>query len=202
MYASDAYLCNMNAFIEQLCDRYKISQTDVQALLDCMEEVHFNKKEFVVREGTKNSNLYFIKTGIWRAYYHKDGVDSTIWFASEGEVAFSVWGYVDNSYSLINIEAMCDSVAYCISRTALDQLFASSLGLANLGLRLMERQLLLQENWLIHSGSPRAKERYLTLIKETPELLQYVPLKHIASYLWITPQSLSRIRAEIARTGT
>ena len=192
----------MNAFIEQLCDRYKISQTDVQTLLDCMEEVHFNKKEFVVREGTKNSNLYFIKTGIWRAYYHKDGVDSTIWFASEGEAAFSVWGYVDNSYSLINIEAMCDSVAYCISRTALDQLFASSLGLANLGLKLMERQLLLQENWLIHSGSPRAKERYLTLIKETPELLQYVPLKHIASYLWITPQSLSRIRAEIARTGT
>lgn len=44
-------------------------------------------------------------------------------------------------------------------------------------------------------------ERYLTLIKETPELLQYVPLKHIASYLWVTPQSLSRIRAEIASSS-
>ena len=93
---------------------------------------------------------------------------------------------------------MCDSVAYCISRTALNQLFASSIGLANLGLRLMDHQFLQQENWLISSGSPRAKERYLNLIKETPELLQYVPLKHIASYLWITPQSLSRIRAKIA----
>ena len=97
---------------------------------------------------------------------------------------------------------MCDSVAYCISRTALNQLFASSIGLANLGLRLMDHQFLQQENWLISSGSPRAKERNLNLIKETPELLQYVPLKHIASYLWITPQSLSRIRADIARTGT
>lgn len=95
---------------------------------------------------------------------------------------------------------MCDSVAYRISHAALNQLFSSSIGLANLGLRLMEHQLLLQENWLISSGSPRAKERYLTLIKETPELLQYVPLKHIASYLWITPQSLSRIRAELAST--
>ena len=73
--------------------------------------------------------------------------------------------------------------------------------LANLGLHLMDRQLLLQENWLISSGSPRARERYLTLIKETPELLQYVPLKHIASYLWITPQSLSRIRAKIASSS-
>ena len=98
---------------------------------------------------------------------------------------------------LINIEAMCDSVAYSISRATLNQLYHSSIGLANLGLRLMDHQLLLQENWLINSGSPRAKERYLTLIKETPELLQYVPLKYIASYLWITPQSLSRIRASL-----
>lgn len=103
----------------------------------------------------------------------------------------------DNAYSLINIEAMCDSVAYSISRATLNQLYHSSIGLANLGLRLMDHQLLLQENWLINSGSPRAEERYLTLIKETPELLQYVPLKYIASYLWITPQSLSRIRASL-----
>ncbi|WP_044656736.1 Crp/Fnr family transcriptional regulator [Bacteroides congonensis] len=192
----------MKAFIEKLCNKYKVSETDIQALLDCMEEVHFKKKSLIVREGAKNSNLYFIKEGIWRAYYHKDGVDSTIWFASEGEAAFSVWGYVENGYSLINIEAMCDSVAYCISRTALNHLFASSIGLANLGISLMNHQMLLQENWLISSGSPRAKERYLTLIKDTPELLQYVPLKHIASYLWITPQSLSRIRAEIANTHT
>lgn len=143
------------------------------------------------------SDFYFIKTGIWRAYYHKDGADATIWFASDGEAAFSVWGYADNAYSLINIEAMCDSVAYSISRATLNQLYHSSIGLANLGLRLMDHQLLLQENWLINSGSPRAKERYLTLIKETPELLQYVPLKYIASYLWITPQSLSRIRASL-----
>lgn len=191
----------MDEFIEKLCNRYKVSETDVQTLLGCMEEVHFKKKESIVREGTRNSNLYFVKTGIWRAYYHKDGVDTTIWFASDGEVAFSVWGYVDNAYSLINIEAMCDSTAYCISRASLNRLFSSSVGLANLGISLIEHQLLLQENWLISSGSPRAKERYLTLIKDTPELLQYVPLKHIASYLWITPQSLSRIRAEIASSS-
>lgn len=201
MSADDAYLCIMEGFIEKLCNRYKVSETDVRTLLGCMEEVHFKKKDLIVREGTKNSNLYFIKSGIWRGYYHKDGVDTTIWFASDGEAAFSVWGYVDNTYSMINIEVMCDSIAYCISRASLNQLFSSSVGLANMGLLLMEHQLLMQENWLISSGSPRAKERYLTLIKETPELLQYVPLKYIASYLWITPQSLSRIRAELASSS-
>ena len=90
-----------------------------------------------------------------------------------------------------------DSIAYSIPRHLLTKLFDSSLGLANLGRRLMEQQLLTTENWLLSNDSPRAKERYLTLIRETPELLQHVPQKHIASYLWITPQSLSRIRAKI-----
>jgi CRP-like cAMP-binding protein len=155
------------------------------------------KKEAIVIEGERNSNLYLIKEGIWRGHYLKDGTDTTIWFASVGEIAFSIWGYADNSISQISIEACNDSIAYSIPRHLLTKLFDSSLGLANLGRRLMEQQLLTTENWLLSNDSPRAKERYLTLIRETPELLQHVPQKHIASYLWITPQSLSRIRAKI-----
>lgn len=189
----------METFEEKFRNRYQLSEADASALLSHMEEVRFKKKEVIVQEGTKNTNLYLIKEGIWRGHYLKDGVDTSIWFASKGEAAFSVWGYVDNSYSQISIEAMSDSIAYCISKTALNELYSTSIGLANLGRRLMEHQLLTTENWLISTGSPRAKERYLTLIKETPELLLHVPLKYIASYLWITPQSLSRIRAGIGK---
>ncbi|RHB33837.1 Crp/Fnr family transcriptional regulator [Bacteroides nordii] len=189
----------METFEEKFQNRYQLSEADISALLSHMEEVRFKKKEVIVQEGTKNTNLYLIKEGIWRGHYLKDGVDTSIWFASKGEAAFSVWGYVDNSYSQISIEAMSDSIAYCISKAALNELYSTSIGLANLGRRLMEHQLLTTENWLISAGSPRAKERYLTLIKETPELLLHVPLKYIASYLWITPQSLSRIRAGIGK---
>ena len=193
------YLCSMETFEEKFRNRYQLSEADASALLSHMEEVRFKKREVIVQEGTKNTNLYLIKEGIWRGHYLKDGVDTSIWFASKGEAAFSVWGYVDNSYSQISIEAMSDSIAYCISKAALNELYSTSIGLANLGRRLMEHQLLTTENWLISAGSPRAKERYLTLIKETPELLLHVPLKYIASYLWITPQSLSRIRAGIRK---
>ena len=170
----------MEVFIEKFCRRYNLSETDVKALTEQMQEVRFRKKEAIVIEGERNSNLYLIKEGIWRGHYLKDGTDTTIWFASVGEIAFSIWGYADNSISQISIEACNDSIAYSIPRHLLTKLFDSSLGLANLGRRLMEQQL-----------------RYLTLIRETPELLQHVPQKHIASYLWITPQSLSRIRAKI-----
>lgn len=193
------YLCSMETFEEKFRNRYQLSEADISALLSHMEEVRFKKREVIVQEGTKNTNLYLIKEGIWRGHYLKDGVDTSIWFASKGEAAFSVWGYVDNSYSQISIEAMSDSIAYCISKAVLNELYSTSIGLANLGRRLMEHQLLTTENWLISAGSPRAKERYLTLIKEMPELLLHVPLKYIASYLWITPQSLSRIRAGIGK---
>lgn len=191
------YLCSMETFKEKFRNRYHLSEADVATLLSHTKEVRFKKREVIVHEGAKNTHLYLIKEGIWRGHYLKDGVDTSIWFASAGEAAFSVWGYADNSCSQISIEAMSDSIAYCISRAELNELYSTSIGLANLGRRLMEHQLLTLENWLISAGSPKAKERYLTLIKETPELLQYVPLKYIASYLWITPQSLSRIRAGI-----
>lgn len=189
----------MELFIEKFKTKYHLSEPDVRTLLACMTEVRFKKKEIIVQEGMKNTYLYLIQKGIWRAHYLKDGTETTIWFAGAGEAAFSIWGYSNNASSHITIEAMCDSIAYAISGQELSQLFSNSIGLANLGRKLMEQQLLSLEDWLISSGSPKATERYLTLINETPELLQYVPLKHIASYLWITPQSLSRIRAQLKR---
>lgn len=149
----------METFIEKFRNSYHLSENDTQTLLSYMEEIRFKKKEVIVHEGSKNGNLYLIKQGIWRAHYLKDGVDTTIWFAGAGEAAFSVWGYVENTASHITIEVMCDSIAYCIPGSTLNNLYASSLGLANLGRQLMERQLLSLENWLISARSPKAKER-------------------------------------------
>lgn len=157
----------METFIEKFRNSYHLSENDTQTLLSYMEEIRFKKKEVIVHEGSKNGNLYLIKQGIWRAHYLKDGVDTTIWFAGAGEAAFSVWGYVENTASHITIEVMCDSIAYCIPGSTLNNLYASSLGLANLGRQLMERQLLSLENWLISARSPKAKERYLTPYQRT-----------------------------------
>lgn len=76
----------------------------------------------------------------------------------------------------------------------------SSIESANLGRKLVEQDFLVAEERIVATGSiPQAKERYLDLLKRDPMLLKHVPLKYIASYLFITPQSLSRIRAELAK---
>lgn len=189
----------MDAFVQKFCEKYSLPITASLQLLAKMEKLHFRKGDFLVQEGERNSNFYIISKGIWRGHYLNDGVDVSVWFASEGEAIFSSWGYIENTLSLASIEAMCDSELYGISKAKLESFYASSAELANFGRRLFEQQFLGLENWIISGGSPRAKERYLTLLEENPELLQYVPLKHIASYLWITPQSLSRIRAGLGK---
>ena len=187
----------MEAFIEKFSRKYNLPAADCQRLVGKMERRAFRKGECVVREGERNSDFYVVSRGIWLGRYCNDGADVSVWFAGEGEALFSTWGYVGNEASKITIEAMCDAELYGISKADLEEFFASSVGAANFGRRIFEEQFLALENWLLGGGGiSRAEERYRALMAESPELLQVVPLKHIASYLWITPQSLSRIRAK------
>lgn len=111
-------------------------------------------------------------------------------------------GLCGRQTSQVNIESVNDSTAYCISKVKLEALFAHSIEMANFGRKIFEREILsVDASTLAYGAPPTAKERYLTLMEENPELLQDVPLKYLASYLYITPQSLSRIRAGLRKKG-
>lgn len=189
----------MEPFFRKFCQKYDLPEAAGESLFARMERRCYRKGDCFVREGGRNTEFGIIGRGIWLGHYLNDGVDVSLWFAGEGEALFSTCGYIADTTSLITIEAMTDSEIYCVSKREAEAFFASAVEAANFGRRIIERQFLAQENWMLSSGSPRAEERYLTLLEENPELLRCVPLKHIASYLWITPQSLSRIRARLGR---
>lgn len=189
----------MEIFIERFCKYYKLPVKETEELLQTMDIISCRKGDAIVKEGGRNNSLYIIVDGIWRGWYLRDGVDISIWFASMGEAIISTWGYVADTKSPINIEAVTDSTLYVISKPKLEKFFSQSIEFANFGRRLFERQFLDVESWMVNGSSMKAKERYLKLIEDKPELIKNVPLKYLASYLYITPQSLSRIRSEIAR---
>lgn len=189
----------MEAMIQKFCRRYKLPEKSLHELLSHMTEYHFTKGELIVNEGERNANFYIIRKGMWRAYCMMDGTESSLWFAGKGEIGFSSWGYVNNELSQINIESVNESIAYGIAKADLEDLFNSSIEWANFGRKMFEQEIANIDNYTVAYGTPSAKERYLTLVEENPELLQDVPLKHLASYLYMTPQSLSRIRAGLKR---
>lgn len=190
----------MEIMVQKFCRKYKLPEKGLLELLSHMTEMSFPKGELVIKEGDRNTNFYLLKEGMWRGYYLKEGTENSLWFVGPGEAAFSSWGYVDGEVSQINIESLNNSIAYCISKSDLETLFSQSIDMANFGRKIFEREILAVDISSVAYGTPpTAKERYLTLMEENPELLQDVPLKHLASYLYITPQSLSRIRAGLKK---
>lgn len=191
----------MERFIETFSDRYGIPRADGGALLRAMEAVRFGKGEHIVRQGEYNDVFHILRTGICRAYTSAEDGEVSLWFAFGGEAMFDVFSYHGGEPSPVGIEAETDCEAFRLPKERLESLCAVSVGMANAVRRIFERHAYVFEgNILALAQSKGGMERYLSLLRRHPELLRHVPLKKLASYLFVTPQSLSRIRAELAAT--
>lgn len=182
----------MNQFITRQRELHPISDENADLLLQNMEEIHYSAGSLIVFEGKRNNCAFFMKSGFARAYVVRDGKDITLWFSGSGELIIDS----PQEMATVSVEIMEDSVLLCIRQERLEVLFEQSLQLANWGRKLLEHYLSEYERYFTTYSWTSASEQYEQLIKSNPDLLQKVPLKHIASYLQITPQSLSRIRAQ------
>jgi len=154
----------------------------------------FKKEETVVREGQFSKKAYLIVQGCSRAYYLKDGKDISDWFTFENQFMAPIISFFGNTPSPHYVEFMEDSTVIEFSKDTVDKLsnkyhdFERCINkvVTETMLGLCERLHTIQFN--------KAEERYHNLIHIYPNITDRVPLVHIASYLGITPETLSRIR--------
>ena len=119
---------------------------------------------------------------------------------AKGELSIrEVINFVYRDISAYNVQMVENTTLLRIPKTKLDYLCRSSLELANWGLKIQDYYLREYENYFINDSWMEAREQYESLLKTRPDLILKLPLKHIASYLQITPQSLSRIRASVKK---
>lgn len=185
----------MDKFIEQQRQVYPMSDEAIQLLTSDMEEVFFAKGELSVQEGSRDPYVWFVKTGLVRAYIELDTKDITLWFACDGEMI----NFVYRDMAVYNVEMVEDTILLRIPANKLERLFEQSHDIAVWGLKLLDYYLREYENYFINDSWSDAREQYESLMRTRPDLFQKVPLKHIASYLQITPQSLSRIRSSSSK---
>lgn len=183
----------MEKFIAQQREIYPLADETVRMLVGELEEVTIPRGEFSVFEGDRDPYVWFIKEGLARAFVEREGKDITLWFASAGEM-------VNMSYRSIaayNLEMVEDCVLLRIPAARMEWLLEHSLELSNWMRKLLDYYLREYENYFINDSWSDAREQYEALLRARPDLFQRVSLKHIASYLQITPQSLSRIRSSV-----
>ncbi len=163
--------------------------------------VHFAKGDYLTRAGDVEHNLYYIEEGIVRYFYYNPESDkeTTVDFTFAGEFCLSYASYVQQTPSLVNMQALEEITAYKISREELEQLLTRP-DYLKVKVEILEKLLIekMQKEAQLLTQSPEENYRYL--LEKESRLLQSVPLKYIASYIGITPQALSRIRNRIVHS--
>ena len=145
-------------------------------------------------------NAYMIETGCLRTAFEHNGRDITGQFFFEGESVSSFESFQFGTPSLFRIEAVERSVLWSISRPDLDRLMREIPELRTTANEHVLHRMAYYMRQMLSFLRDTPAERYALLVKERPQVLQRVPQYLIASYLGITPVSLSRIRGRL-KTG-
>jgi CRP-like cAMP-binding protein len=139
--------------------------------------------------------IYFIKRGLARIYYFKDDTDVTEFFAFEQQILARAESLFTGRPSLKGIQMLEDSEVIAIQAPALFALYDTFPAVERLFRIIFEQAYVDTVNRVESLQFQSPEERYHALLKDSPDVLKRVPLKMIASYIGITPVSLSRIRA-------
>ncbi len=188
-------------FIEQIIDinEEEWNETDIE-----FKKVHYKKGDIINKEGEVFRNIYFINSGIVRSYFiDKEGRDFTwyIHYSSEQANMKNLFvvdyaSFIRQEPSKLFFEVIEDTELFSIDFNSIQKLYNLSAKWQKLGRLMADEGYYNIHHRTFSLLTENAKTRYKRLLKENPNLLQIVPQYYIASYLGITPQSLSRIRKE------
>ena len=185
----------MENIIRKIRTYYPVSKEALEALVSLFERVVFSSKTIIIHAGKLDRKVYFIEKGITRSYVLHNGKQLTTWFSKEGDAACGSWDLYRHKVGFEYVETLEETTVYSISVEQLDELYRSYIDLANWMRVLQQENFLRLQDMHIRRLSWPAQERYEYLTRECPEIIRRANLGYIASFLGITQQSLSRIRA-------
>ncbi len=155
--------------------------------------------ETILEEGRICNSLYFVSKGLLRHYINDDGKELNIHFSEENTFVCDYNSFIDQTKSEKTIEALEDTDLYVISRDNLQQFYDNTSFGDRFGRLLLENIFTSVIKHIISVHRDTAEQRYLNYIQNFNHLQQRIPQFHIASFIGVTPQSLSRIRRRLAQ---
>jgi CRP-like cAMP-binding protein len=163
---------------------------------------HFNrkvidKKGILTKQGETENYLSFIESGIVRLYIPDEENELTFNFCFNKEFTCAYDSFLTQTPSEYELQALTKTVLWQVSYNNLQNIYTQTKVGDYLGRFASEKLFLAKSKRELSLLKYNAKERYLRLFSEQPEILKFIPLKYIASYIGITPQGLSRIRRQI-----
>lgn len=178
--------------------KINLSEEQFKLWASLTHPLRIKKNDYLLREGEVSKQLAFVSKGCLRLYsIDAKGKEHILQFAPEFWWVGDMESFVRNKPSLYFIDAIEDSETLLMDHNNQQELFHRIPEAALFFQELMQNRQAATQKRIIYSMSASAEERYLDFIKTYPSFVQRVPQHMIASYLGITPESLSRIRKQV-----
>ena len=167
--------------------------------LDILESIlvpmKFAKGEMILNEGEVCENIYYIDRGLIRQFYFKNGKQITEHLGEDQTIFMCIESLFREEPTKLQVEAIEPSIVYALPKQRLEQVALHNVNIQILYRKILEESLIISQ---VHADLVRfetAQDRYKKMCKLNPQVILRAPLVYIASYLQMTPETLSRVRA-------
>ncbi|WP_343605245.1 Crp/Fnr family transcriptional regulator [Fluviicola sp.] len=176
-----------------------LSASEQEVIGSTFEEIPVKKGDILLHAGQSVPAQYYVFSGCLRTFYLTEaGKDITLQFAVSDWWISDYTAFFTGGKALLNIECVQNAVVYRITRENMEDLYSKIPSVESFFRVKMERFFASFQKRILSDLAMTAKEKYLTFLKTYPNIEANIKNYHLASYLGITPESLSRLRAELA----
>ncbi len=176
-----------------------LTESELGIVLSRFDKKDIKKKSIILKADSIAKEVYIILKGCMRLYYEKEGVDISAYFFTENMFAGAYDSFIAQKPSRHFIETLEDCEVLAISYKAFQELFVAFPKMNEFVRKIIDQRFVSLHELFTSYILDSPEERYLHLLKERPDLLNRIPQHQIATFLGITPVSLSRIRNRVTR---
>ncbi|MCH5176082.1 MAG: Crp/Fnr family transcriptional regulator [Prevotellaceae bacterium] len=183
----------------EICRKYGVTLSvgALHAFADILEPMKVLRGHRLVDEGDVATSMFYVERGMVLQYYKKNGSMVTEHISHEGDMVISIESFFKREPSKIVASMIEPGIVYGIPRDALHTIASHSFEVCTLIFAFYQRSLIVSQRKADILRFETVKERYIRIMKENPEIVRRAPLRHVASFLQMAPETLSRVRAKV-----
>lgn len=173
-----------------------LTATEIDSIVNRFHRKTVKKNVYVLREGQVCKDIIFVQRGCLRLYYVADDIEVSVWFSFQHSSAIEISSFLSGKPTNYFLQAIEDSEVLLLPKTELNKLYRSHSKVQEMMRKFLEDVVLNLIDRFTSLQRDSAEKRYKDLLNK-PGYLEKVPQKYLASFIGVTPTSLSRIRRKI-----
>lgn len=189
----------MNTALKSFINHYvDLPADELEEIAGRFKSKTIKKNDYLLRQGDTCKDLVFVNKGCLRLYFIQEDIEVSVWFAFEDSSAIEVYSFISGHPSNYFIQAIEDSEIFFLPKSELNKLYQSHPKTQEMIRNFWEDVILNLLSRFTALQTDSAEKRYLDLLNK-PAYMEKIPQKYLASFIGVTPTSLSRIRKQIKK---